>query len=474
MIVLPMLVFAASQQPAFRTIDRPFDVLETSPAGITALSETHDWHIELQDATGALIADFPLGGGASVVLDLERREVFAPGADLRLGAGGKLDRPDIVLLGGEIAGEPGSLAFLAFGRDMTLGFVQSDGQQYVVSSGPVGEGLGTVVYNLSEVAGETIPLRELACTVLDLPGTDAAAAAAHAPGAAARGEPPCRVVDVAVETDLELRTELFGGDAAAASDYVAALVGAVGEIYRRDLNVILNMSFLRIWDGSNDPWSGGDTVSQLFEFRDYWLSNETAVDRDLAHLLSGRALGGGVAWLGVVCNPEFGFAVSANLNGFFPYPLEDQNNQNWDVMVTAHEWGHNFGGPHTHEQTPLANIDGCGLGDCSTLPGTIMSYCHLCGDGTGDVDLRFHPQNIGDYMLQHLQFGAACSLTDNPICEGGDCAADVNEDGVANGGDFFAWVNAFGTGAPPCDVNGDGSCSGSDFFAWVSAFGEGC
>ncbi|MEM8757585.1 MAG: trypsin-like serine protease [Planctomycetota bacterium] len=59
-------------------------------------------------------------------------------------------------------------------------------------------------------------------------------------------------------------------------------------------------------------------------------------------------------------------------------------------------------------------------------------------------------------------------------CTTDDCVADINNDGVADGGDFFAWVNAFGEQAPECDVNGDTSCDGGDFFAWVNAFGEGC
>ncbi|MEM8756921.1 MAG: hypothetical protein AAGF47_03970 [Planctomycetota bacterium] len=54
------------------------------------------------------------------------------------------------------------------------------------------------------------------------------------------------------------------------------------------------------------------------------------------------------------------------------------------------------------------------------------------------------------------------------------CACDVNGDTLCDGGDFFAWVSAFGVQAPQCDVNGDTLCDGGDFFAWVSAFGEGC
>ncbi|MEM8758235.1 MAG: choice-of-anchor B family protein [Planctomycetota bacterium] len=61
-------------------------------------------------------------------------------------------------------------------------------------------------------------------------------------------------------------------------------------------------------------------------------------------------------------------------------------------------------------------------------------------------------------------------------CEDPGCTnpADVNGDNVIDGGDFFAWVNAFSNNEPGCDQNGDGSCDGGDFFGWVANFSDGC
>ncbi|MEL7484993.1 MAG: GC-type dockerin domain-anchored protein, partial [Planctomycetota bacterium] len=59
-------------------------------------------------------------------------------------------------------------------------------------------------------------------------------------------------------------------------------------------------------------------------------------------------------------------------------------------------------------------------------------------------------------------------------CGGPDCPADVNGNGVADPGDFNAWVAAFNAGAPECDQNGDGSCDPGDFNAWVINFNAGC
>ncbi|MEL6496922.1 MAG: NF038122 family metalloprotease [Planctomycetota bacterium] len=67
---------------------------------------------------------------------------------------------------------------------------------------------------------------------------------------------------------------------------------------------------------------------------------------------------------------------------------------------------------------------------------------------------------------------SAATLTVNPATS--DCLADVNGNGVADPGDFNAWVLAFNNQAPECDQNGDGLCNPGDFNAWVLNFNAGC
>jgi hypothetical protein len=58
------------------------------------------------------------------------------------------------------------------------------------------------------------------------------------------------------------------------------------------------------------------------------------------------------------------------------------------------------------------------------------------------------------------------------------CVADVNADGVVDGGDFTAFINSFSAGDvsvdPIADVNLDGTIDGSDFIEFINAFGAGC
>ena len=167
---------------------------------------------------------------------------------------------------------------------------------------------------------------------------------------------------------------------------------------------------LRVWESDVDPYTGGD----LDSFRNHWNANMNHVSRHTAHLLSGVP-GGGVAYFPALCDTVWAYGVSWGVTGFFPYPLEHNQSQNWDPYVVSHEIGHNFGAPHTHEVDPP--IDGCGLGDCTDSDlGTIMSYCHTCFGGMVNIRLEFHQRTISESVVPYLDDGAPCDLTRDPEC----------------------------------------------------------
>ncbi len=273
------------------------------------------------------------------------------------------------------------------------GFVSLPERTIWLSNGPHGKNLGAFAFDPSRADPSLVPSGTDFCAT-DLLGQPVTPPASG--GIAGTPSPGCREVSMALDTDWELTNSVFGGNANAAAAYALALTAAASEIYTNDLNVRLRVSYLRLWTGNgpdSDPWNQGSTVDQLFQYRDYWVANEAGVPRDLGHFLSGRGLGGGVAWLPGLCGGDYAFGLSANLGGSFPYPLVDHDGGNWDIMVFAHEIGHNFGSPHTHDYAPP--LDGCGLGDCSAAgTGTIMSYCHTCPGGMTNIALHFHPQNV--------------------------------------------------------------------------------
>ena len=361
------------------------------------------------------IGGMPLPGGLHVELELQPIEIFTSESTIEVvGPRGPrtVQPPQMTLLSGNVSGDPDSDAFIAFSPAGVEGWVYTDGIRFDIS-----DGLGQEL-SVHRLQGEgAIDINDFcACDEIPQPFFKPIEPQGDAMGGVAGGigeGPPCQRVRLAIETDEELRG-LFGGDNDATIGYIATLVAAANHVYTRDLNSRLVISFLRLWD-TEDPWTQGAMGDQLYEFRDHWEANEQLVSRDLAHFLSGRGLGGGVAWLGVVCNTSYGYALSANLGGSFPYPVEHNSGQNWDLMVFTHELGHNFGAPHTHDLNPP--VDNCASGDCSVTPnGTIMSYCHGCPGGLENVRMEFCPENItmiGNYFASS---GCDFAVDDETMC----------------------------------------------------------
>src|SRR6185295_15023393 len=119
--------------------------------------------------------------------------------------------------------------------------------------------------------------------------------------------------------------------------------------------------------------NGGDTGTLLQEFRGAWGTNWPA-EANLAHFLSGAPLGGGLAYVNVLCDHSFGFGVSADLSATVNWSnWTGAPGDFWDFLVFAHELGHNFGSLHTHDYCPPLDrcADNC-TGTTACTRATIM------------------------------------------------------------------------------------------------------
>lgn len=397
--------------PPIRASLAPLRIRESARPHTVAL-EVDRAAIERLAREGGGRLSMPLAPNFTVELELRPSDAFS--ADSRVekvgfDKAGALTAASVPVRGAFLAGrlvdEPSSHAFLAVSDAGTFGYVETDDRTFIISSGPYGRGLPTVAYDLTAMPPGLVEPPAWACT-----SPEPAERPPFSADGGVAGTPPCRQIRIAFETDHEF-LQLFGGNANAATGYISTLASALTSIYGRDLNTRVAAVYSRLWTTPSDPWTAANTSEQLEQFVGHWNVNMSSISRDLAHFLSGRGLGGGVAYLPGLCN-GLPFGLSANLAGFFPTPLVDNNGQNWDIMVTAHEIGHNFGAPHTHSYAPP--IDGCGSSpqDCSAAvsdSGTIMSYCHLCSGGMSNVKLRFHEGSIAT-MLQHLG-SVGCDFT---------------------------------------------------------------
>jgi hypothetical protein len=365
----------------------------------------------LRALDAARLVDFPLNG-QSVSIDVRRVEPFA--ADARIvvmtDAGEVVvPVPDLLVVSGSVVGHEGSTAILSFAPSGVNGLIDLDNRQFVISSGPSLDGSSAVEIELTAASAAALNLQSHGCGIDALMAQAPGRLAQRPAGGETRGSPPCRLATIAIETDEEYLAH-FGGSVSAASAYAGTLIGGVSEIYARDFNAHLQIGFLRIWQ-TTDPWTTDDAIDQIFQFQDYWNANMTGVFRHAAHFLSPRTMSsaGGVAYLPGLCQTDYDYGLSAYLNGFFPYPIVHNDSQNWDLMVAAHELGHNFGAPHTHDMTPP--VDGCAFGDCSVVPnGTIMSYCHTCAGGMANIRMEFHPRTLSEGILPYLATDAPCNI----------------------------------------------------------------
>jgi cysteine-rich repeat protein len=384
---------------------------------------------DLRGRASSVVRGFPLGADATVDLELTRFEPFSPAARVEVvGDGGvhEVPLPDATYFAGEVQGDPGSRALLIAGRDGMHGFVVANGTVYPF--GPDGAG-GHRSYALRDADPALYPppgdfcANDLHPDVVDSPAvsTGARVQAGLEPAPFPRAATTTLLqADVAIETDHELWAK-FGSDQGTL-DYLASLAAAGTAIYERDVSVRLRFSYIRLWATTADPWSATSTSSQLNEVQAYWTNpannmNAIAGPHDLVHFVSGKAVQGGIAYIGSVCNAQYAFGVSQVFGSF---DLSSPTNI-WDVVVTTHEMGHNLGSPHTHCYSPPLDKcynqeTGCYSGPIVASRGTIMSYCHLLSGGLANIDLVFGP--VVSTTIRNTAEGASC-LTVAGTCGNG-------------------------------------------------------
>ena len=412
--------------PAPHSLPRGVARGRTLALGRTALAE-------LRTRTTAVVPSFPLGGDATVALELRRFEPFAPGARVEAvdGRGVRAVKlPDHVYFTGTVRGEPDSRVLLIAARDHVRGFVAARGTVYPF--GPDRRGRHRS-YALRDVDPTAYP-RPGAFCANDLHRDQVESLLVNRSARVAAGlEPPPIAytssglvqADAAIETDHELWAR-FGSDAQTL-DYLASLAAASSAIDERDVSVRLSFSYVRLWPTASDPWSATALDQQLAEVRNYWTNPANDMDaiagpHALVHFISGKSVQGGIAYIGSVCDPRYSFGVS---QVFGHFDLSDPT-QIWDVLVVTHEIGHNLGTPHTHCYSPPVDEcydqeANCYAGPVVCSRGTIMSYCHLSCGGLPDMDLVF-----GDVVSAQIRSTVATASCLTPA---GDCGNGVVEAG---------------------------------------------
>lgn len=275
-------------------------------------------------------------------------------------------------------------------------------------------------------------------------------------------------VKVYVETEFEVYEDL-DEDLLEVTNYALGIFAESIVAYR---NVEVNMEVVElfVWD-TEDPYSDQEESPDVL---DDFISNRGAFNGDLAHLITTRRIGGGIAdGIGSICGPAGGpgpHCVSGSLGVTFNISTLPRTSSTF--VRVAHEMGHLLGARHTHAcawgPSNDQQIDDCGNtwvlgngtdddgdcpgdtngddceccagddnvdeadeaeaaegGDCfdpmnpvapSTTNGrgTIMSYCHLQTNGR-DIRNGFHPE-VAD-VINDSFLTASCLTDEDCACE---------------------------------------------------------
>jgi hypothetical protein len=361
------------------------------------------------------IDEWPVAPGERAPVVLTRFDAYAPDAKIwKVGRGGALTevpRSKLAFFRGSAAGDPESRVFVAVdpatstfsGFSSTAAGFQEirplreiepqapASEHFVGAAEPLIAGTGETAWSCDQSGAPLEFLENKAEASTTLPIYEEAITSLHS-------------ATIAVDTDNELINTKFGGSVTTATNYIASLFASMTVIYERDLliRLVQGTTFLRT---AADPYtSTGSTFDKLQEFGNYWNANNSGINRAAAAMLSGRGGAGaaGIAWLDVLCSKTSGYSYTQLYTS-------GTTLRTGEVMVVAHEIGHNFGSPHTHcYNPPLDNCynteSGCytGTKSCPTsttingvpnVTGTLMSYCHLGGIGCTTSNV-FHPGSV--------------------------------------------------------------------------------
>ncbi len=330
------------------------------------------------------------------------------GADLPLAVG-----TDLRIWRGTLPAFPDGRVFLVEGR-RTIGTVDlgTAGGRFVLRAGEGGLSARPMV---AAPHGLPVPL----CGVVD-----AETQPVVSRGATELVRPDTRLLRLAIETDYELYS-LFD-DTEAELAYLLEMYAAVSEIFVRDVNTRIELTFIRLWTQPNDRFNQPDPLGI---FRQHWQNNMSQVPRDLAQFCSGRRdlPYGGVAYLSGICNSS-GYSVTGYNLGFV-YDPEQVHGYNRDIIINAHELGHNYAARHAHDY----GYDTCDEPSGAPERGTIMSYCgQTRSGGDGNIDLRFDSR-IASVMRNYASTTCLAIDCDTDSVPDPGAAPDENGNGVPDG-----------------------------------------
>jgi hypothetical protein len=146
------------------------------------------------------------------------------------------------------------------------------------------------------------------------------------------------VAELGVDTDFQYFQDY--GSVASVEARINTVINAINIQYENEIGLTHDITTIIVRSTSNDPYTTSDPGSFLTQFQNHWNSQQQGIQRDVAHLFTGKNINGGVigiAFLGVICNTGAAYGlVESDCCGNFATTTD----------LSAHELGHNWNADH--------------------------------------------------------------------------------------------------------------------------------
>ena len=145
------------------------------------------------------------------------------------------------------------------------------------------------------------------------------------------------IAEIGIDADFEFFSDF--GSVAATNNRMELVLNIVNDQYEDEVDISHMISGAVIRSTANDPYTSSDAGTLLGQFQNEWLTNQGSIQRDVAHLFTGRNLNGGtigVAFLGTICTTAGFGLVESNFTPAIACVTD----------LSAHELGHNWNAGH--------------------------------------------------------------------------------------------------------------------------------
>lgn len=237
--------------------------------------------------------------------------------------------------------------------------------------------------------------------------------------------------ELACDADFQFYQD-YGNSMNNVSNRIQTVIGTMNLQYESEVDITHEITQILVRTSSNQPYTSNNANTLLDQFVAQWTNNHGGIPRDIAHLFTGKSIQGGtigIAYLGVICNGNFGYGlVESDFNGNFASATD----------LSAHELGHNWDADHCTCNSFTMNpfITSANTFNPNGTRQTITSFrdtrnCLDFGTGgspPGQVSNPSPSNTAGDVSINaDLAWGSASGATGYDVYFGTDSTPDGGE-----------------------------------------------